>query len=277
MTPRALKGFACIVLLALCAGCAEPAKRLYDEAGSSASQGKWDRAKEIYATLLDTYPQSRFAPGATEKLADIFAFVERDFEAAIEMYDLLLYNYSQSSLAPVALMKKAEILKERRQDPVASQELLERLYQNYPGFSERDHVLILMARCLESTENFTRQRKYLRELILTYPLSPHAAEAHYLYGMSCLADGLIDEALLAFKNFLCDYRDTRFAARAEIGYAEALQEKHGKSEAANYLTAIIDRYSTPERGILAEQIKVLQSELPISRIKIPGKRLGGRR
>jgi TolA-binding protein len=277
MILRKAAGFFCIVLLVVLAGCAEPAKRLYDDAGASASQGKWERAKEIYAFLLEQYPQSRFAPGAMTKLADIFAFVEKDFEAAVELYDLLLLSYPQSSLAPVALLKKAVILKERKQDPVGSQELLERICQNYPDCRQKDYVLILMARCLESTESFTRQRVYLRELMLSYSGSPYAAEAHYLYGMSCLADGLIDEALLAFKNFLCNFPESRFAARAEIGYAEALQEKHGKSEAANYLTAIIERYPTPERGILAEQIKILQNEVPLSRIKIPGKRLGGRR
>lgn len=277
MIVRKMTGLLLIVLLALFAGCAEPAKRLYDDAGTSASQGKWDRAKETYGFLLDKYPQSRFAPGATAKLADIFAFVERDFEAAIEMYDLLLMNYPQSLLAPAALVKKAEILKERKQDPVGSQELLARICQNYPNYRQLDYVMILMARCLESTKNFTRQRAYLRELILSYPQSSHADEAHYLYGMSCLADGLIDEALLAFKNFLCNFPESRFAARAEIGYAEALQEMHGKSEAANYLTMKLERYSTPERSILADQIKVFQNEVPLSRIKIPGKRLEGRR
>ncbi|NIS75890.1 MAG: tetratricopeptide repeat protein [Deltaproteobacteria bacterium] len=277
MIPGKVKCAILIVLIAFSAGCAEPARRLYDAAGANASLGEWDSAKTLYSDLLETYPQSRFAPGAAVKLADIFAFVEKDFRAAMEMYDLLQLHYPQSSLVPVAMVKKAEILKERRQDPTGSLELLERIYQQHPDFQQRDYVLILMARCLESAENYAMQRAYLRELILSFPASPHSAEAHYLYGMSCLAHDLIDEALLAFKNFLCNYPDSRFAARAEIGYAEALREKRGKNEAANYLTAILTRYPSSDQSILSEQIKILQNEVSLSVIKIPGKRLGGRR
>lgn len=277
MNPGKMTGFICIVLIVILAGCAEPAKRLYDQAGTRASLGEWAGAKDIYRALLDKYPQSRFAPDAVVKLADIFAFVDRDFRSAIEMYDVLQLNYPQSNLVPVSMVKKAEILKERKQDPTGSQELLERIYQNHPDFAQRDYVLILMARCLESTGHFARQRAYLRELILSFPVSTYAAEAHYLYGMSCLADDLIDEALLAFKNFLCNFPESRFSARAEIGYSEALKDKLGKSEAANYLTAVLPRYPTPERSILTEQIKILQNDISPSVIKIPGRRLGGLR
>lgn len=277
MISRKSIGALLLVVSLLCSGCAEPAKRLYDGARASASKGEWEASKKLLFSLLEKYPQSRFAPGAAAKLGDIFAFVDKNIDAAIEIYDYLVFKYPQSSLVPLALVRQAEIIKERKRDPVAAAELLERIYQNYPEFRQGDLVLILMARCLESMKSFTRERVYLRELLLSWQGSPYIEEAQYLYGMSCLGDELIDEALLTFKSFLSTFPESRFASKAEIGYAETLKERHGKGEAAKYLAAVMERYPNQDRDILTEELKILESKVPLSRIKIPGRKLRGRR
>jgi TolA-binding protein len=227
--------------------------------------------------VVEKYPLSRFAPPSVIKLGDIYGFEDKDFELALEMYGSLIVSYPQSSLVPRALLRKAEIFKERRLDTTGSLEILERIYQKYPSFEDIDYVLLLMARCYEAEGNFTRERASLREIILEHPDSSFIEEANYHYGMACLGDGLVDEALLAFKSFLSNYPESRFAARAEIGYAEALKEKHGKSEALSYLASAVERYGRADRQIIKDRLEVLKSRVPISRIRIPGRKIGGRR
>ncbi len=266
-----------LLLVLVLTGCTEPAKKLYVEGEVSGSMGKWEEARVSYFTLLETYPESRFAPSSLLKLGDIFGYVDKDFESALEMYDSLVLNYPQSDHVPDALLRKAEILIEKRQDVMGSMETLERVYQGYPDCKNRDRLIVLMSRCLEAKESFTRERAYLLELIREYPGSKYIEEACYLYGMACLGDGLADESLLAFKNILAKYPGGRFAARAEIGYAEALKEKVGTQEAANYLAAVMDRYVLGDRNVIQQRIRVLKNRVPLSKIRIPGRRLGRRR
>jgi len=262
------------LLLFILAGCTEPAKKLFVEGEILASQGVWDEARGKFLDLVQKYPDSRYAPEATVRIADIYGFVDKDFETALDIYGSLVLDYPQSRFVPEALLKKAEILKEKKRDIAGSLETLERVYQQYPHCSRREYLLILMARCLEGRENFARERSTLIELIREYPSSRFGEEACYLYGMACLSDGLIDESLLAFKNLLGKYPGGRFAAKAEIGYAEALKEKMGKEEAAGYLSAVVNRYPPHDRVVINRRIDCLKQTLPISKIRIPGRHLG---
>ncbi len=265
-----------ILLVLFLAGCSEPAKKLFVEGETLASRGVWEEAREKFIDLVERYPDSRYAPEATVRIADIFGFVDKEFETALDIYGSLVLTYPQSRLVPEALLKKAEILKEKKRDIAGSLETLERIYQQYPDCSRKEYLLILMARCLEGRESFARERNTLIELIREHPSSRFGEEASYMYGMACLGDGLIDESLLAFKNMLGKYPGGRFAAKAEIGYAEALKEKMGKDEAAGYLSAVVDRYPPHDRVVINRRIVHLKKALPISKIRIPGRHLGVR-
>ncbi len=254
-----------------------PSWNLFSQAEKAASYGNWDRAIELYRAVADKYPYSRVAPRALFTLGDIYGFEKKDFILAMETYDAVIERYPQSRFVSMALLRKAEVLKERFQDVVGSMEVLSRIEQKYPSFEKMDYVYILMARCLEAVQDFTRERAYLRKLMIKYPDSPYAEEAHYLYAMACLGEGLVDEALLSFKNFFAKYPGSRFSARAEIGYAEALKEKHGKGEAIEYLAEVMDRYGEDDRELLESRVKVLKSRVPLSTLRIPKRRKGGRR
>ncbi|RMG59537.1 MAG: outer membrane protein assembly factor BamD [Deltaproteobacteria bacterium] len=249
-----------------------PSERLYFEAMDLSSLGSWEEAEARFQRVVEQYPHSRLAPRALLRLGDIYGFQEKDFSRALETYDRLVESYPQSDIVPVALLRKAEILRERMVDPVGSMEVLTRILQHYPGFPETERVLILMARNLEEVQQFTREKAYLKRLLLEFPGSPYAEEASYRYAMACLGEGSIDEALLSFKNFFATYPGSRFAARAEIGYAEALKEKHGRSDAIEYLADAMDRYDDEEKGLLKERIESLKSRVPLSKIRIPRRR-----
>ncbi|NKN34400.1 tol-pal system protein YbgF [Marichromatium bheemlicum] len=95
---------------------------------------KYDQARTAFATLLERYPQGRFADNARYWLGETF-YVQRDYSAALTAFDELVRRHPASAKVPGALLKMGYIHFEQR-DFEQSRARLEQVIDNYPNSTE---------------------------------------------------------------------------------------------------------------------------------------------
>lgn len=103
------------------AGAVEPQK-LYDEAYRTYSNGNSLRARGLFQTFYQKFPQDRLAPNALYWLGECY-YDQRDYSEALGLFQKVVDLYPQSSKGPDALYKKGVCYLDLKQTSRAVEEL----------------------------------------------------------------------------------------------------------------------------------------------------------
>lgn len=109
----------------------EEEKAHYERAFRALRETRYADAAEGFASFLETYPESSYAPNALYWLAETY-YVTRDFETALDHFDELLEHFPDSSKQGDALLKIgfSHYEQERWNEARAA---LEQVRSQYPG------------------------------------------------------------------------------------------------------------------------------------------------
>jgi outer membrane protein assembly factor BamD len=227
-----------------------PADELYAE-GERVLEGRrlmkvytainYDKAIEIFQTIIDNYPYSDWAVKAELKIADAY-FHDKRYEEAISYYRSFGDLHPQHEKVPYTILRSAlshyEQIRSVNRDQTATREAqryLEQLIREYPYAPEtregetllRDirtrlsrNVMRLGDFYLERDEFQAAAERY-RSLLDTYPGLGLDAEALYKLGICYENMNRDDEALRLFHVVVENFGDTELAESAAERIAKA--------------------------------------------------------
>jgi TolA-binding protein len=222
MRRSATRGVLCLLLLTLPA-CADPARERFAQAEKALLEQRMEDALAGYRSVPKEFPQSRYAPAALLRQADLFGSYYRNASAAIDACESLIFSYPGAAEVPQAYLRKGEILLFEHSDHAAAADALEFVRHRFPRFERMDEVLFLLARAYARTPDPARRTAVLSELIATFPDSLREREARWIRAFGYLAQERFEDADREFRELLDLARDARETARAHWGMAQALE------------------------------------------------------
>jgi outer membrane protein assembly factor BamD len=241
--PWALSGFLLIALyLGGCAG-REPVRRSadewYDVGKGQLARGKYSKAEEAFAKLLEQYPQDRRRPEALLGLADTL-YADKRYEEAKFQYRRFLELYPVHPEAAKAqfgvAMSAFQRMKTIDRDQATTQEALQefqRLAQSYPRspFTEEAREKIAVCRERLAAYEFYVGRFYYKQraypaaiarfagLLRVYPEVSFADEVLFLMGDAHARSGDPQKASDVFDELVKRYPQSRYANQARARLA----------------------------------------------------------
>src|SRR5262245_38648873 len=216
---------------------------LFEEAAKEVRKGHHDTGRLLFATIINTYPDSPFLPLAKLAIADSF-FLEGTTSALIQAaqaYQYWLTFFPTDPLADDASLKVAEA--EMRQMGLSDRDIsharkaeqrLKVLLQQYPKSPLRDTV---EARLHEVQENLAMHNlqiarfyydvKYLtnkgglkgsqsrlKEIVDKYPCFSYNDEVYYRLGSTYQAEEEPDEAARYYQKLIQEFPDSEYNEKA---------------------------------------------------------------
>ena len=264
----------------------------YYDAWAHYRMGKWRDASDIFASLADTYPQSRYASEALFRAGDaLFNMTNRSgvedknqhYLDAMVYYDRIIRRYSQSGHMDDALYNKAWCLinLDRKEEAVP---VFERIVAEHPNgiygarsqFTLGDYYYGLKdyEKATESYQTFldrfpadklTAQDRALPNKART--LLGHLAEidAYNLYatGEQLLAEKNYDEAMVVFKEVQQKYPKSDQAVNSLVNIGAAYMAQEEFRQAGAVFQEVVDNYGDNPKYVTQvdyarEQLQVMQ-------------------
>ncbi len=107
---------------------------LYNTAFGLFKEGKYEKARDVFVTLLQQYPTTELSDNALFWLGECYYF-EKKYEKAIVEYDKVIKNYPASNKISYALLKQGlSFLK--LDDKESARLLLQQVSHDYPNTSQ---------------------------------------------------------------------------------------------------------------------------------------------
>ena len=264
----------------------------YYDAWAHYRMGKWRDASDIFASLADRYPQSRYASEALFRAGDaLFNMTNRSgvedknqhYLDAMVYYDRIIRRYSQSSHMDDALYNKAWCLinLDRKEEavPVFERIVAEHSNGTYGArsqFTLGDYYYGLKdyEKATESYQTFldrfpadklTAQDRALPNKART--LLGHLAEidAYNLYatGEQLLAEKNYDEAMVVFKEVQQKYPKSDQAVNSLVNIGAAYMAQEEFRQAGAVFQEVVDNYGDNPKYVTQvdyarEQLQVMQ-------------------
>ena len=264
----------------------------YYDAWAHYRMGKWRDASDIFASLADKYPQSRYASEALFRAGDaLFNMTNRSgvedknqhYLDAMVYYDRIIRRYSQSGHMDDALYNKAWCLinLDRKEESVP---VFERIVAEHPNgtygarsqFTLGDYYYGLKdyEKATESYQTFldrfpvdklTAQDRALPNKART--LLGHLAEidAYNLYatGEQLLAEKNYDEAMVVFKEVQQKYPKSDQAVNSLVNIGAAYMAQEEFRQAGAVFQEVVDNYGDNPKYVTQvdyarEQLQVMQ-------------------
>ena len=201
---------------------------LFDKAQRLEAVGQWNQALGHYRLLVETEPNSSFAPRALMQQATIYESMARRsgnrfyFQQAVDIYQQIAQRYSNNTLAGQALLQGAELasvdLNDYARAATFYQEVLQKYQRNADYVSQ---ATLAMGQIALAQKNAPNAQKYFQAVLENYSIYPdRCAEAQYQLGV--VAETLTsqpDAAKAAYQQTIKNYPTTVWAtnAKARLG------------------------------------------------------------
>lgn len=166
---------------------------LFSTAEKLKKKEKFEEAILAYKVLVDTYPDSQYAPLSLYEAAKITEFYMKDFEKAKKIYSEIVKKYKNSKFYskamnklreksnfykkvikdyPAGVYSPQEILKYYRKIPemVAIQEL-EFIIEGYESWKEKKNFMFALAKIYKMNKDYENSLKVFEKLFSEYPES----------------------------------------------------------------------------------------------------------
>lgn len=201
---------------------------LFEKAQRLEAAGQWNQALGHYRLLVETEPDSSFAPRALMQQATILEGMARRsgnryyFQQAIDVYQQISQRYSGNTLAGQALLQGADLAGTDLNDYVQAAALYQKVLEKYPRNSDYvSQATLAMGRIFLAQQNAPQAQKYFRVILEDYTAYPdRCAEAQYQSGV--VAETLTGQPEIAKTAYLLtikNYPTTVWAtnAKARLG------------------------------------------------------------
>jgi tetratricopeptide (TPR) repeat protein len=201
---------------------------LFDKAQRLEAVGQWNQALGHYRLLVETEPDSSFAPRALMQQATILEGMARRsgqryyFQQAINVYQQVARNYANNALAGQALLQAAELASNDLNDYALSKSMYQEVLQKYQRNSDYvSQATLAMGRIALAQKDATGAQKYFQDVLEKYSTYPdRGAEAQYQLGI--VAETLMNRpeaAKTAYQKTIKNFPTTVWAtnAKARLG------------------------------------------------------------
>jgi len=201
---------------------------LFEKAQRLEAVGQWNQALGHYRLLVETEPDSSFAPRALMQQATILESMARRsgknyyFQQAIDLYQQVSQRYSNNALAGQALLQGAELSDADLNDYAQATTLYQQIIQKYQRNADYvSQATLALGRIALAQKNAPLAQKYFQQVIDKFSAYPdRCAEAQYQSGV--VAETLIrqpDAAKTAYQQTIKNYPTTVWAtnAKARLG------------------------------------------------------------
>jgi TonB family protein len=178
-----------------------------------------DSALNEYQTLLDSFPETKYAPGSLMAIAWIKENVQGDTAGAQEQYRRLLFEYPTSDLVPEALAKLD-----------VDSDMAD---YDYPArrYAEAEQLLL-------ATGDYEAANEVFQSIVDDFPESEYAAKAQFAIAWSLqqrldISDPIVGDSgkitvdstyILAFQKVVDLYGDTEYGSAAKSLLGDRTQQ-----------------------------------------------------
>jgi TolA-binding protein len=239
-------------------GCGVPPEaKIFDEAESLLSEGRYHGAIDGYSRVVDLFPESPYAPKSHYKIGLIYSRYLDDVPRAMEAYSTLLYMYPSSPEVIAARMDRARVFSSREENWNAIEEY-QWLLENGPR-DRQDRFRYNIAMEYVKMNDFEQARIELEDLISAMPSTPLLPELHYQLANTYYLQGSLEEAIRAYDGVISEFKAHRVGLEARLGKAAALEEAGRLKEALALLKELEDEY--PNREAVKIRIHSIEERL----------------
>ena len=264
----------------------------YYDAWAHYRMGKWRAASDIFASLADKYPRSRYASEALFRAGDaLFNMTNRsgledknqNFLDAMVFYDRIIKRYPRSSHMDDALYNKAWCLinLDRKEEAVP---VFERIVAEYPDGTYGARSQFTLGDYYYGLKNYEKATESYQTFLDRFPadkliaqdrvlpkkartLLGHLAEidAYNLYatGEKLLAEKNYDEAMAIFKEVQQKYPKSDQAVNSLVNVGAAYMAQEEFRQAGAIFQEVVDNYGDNPKYVTQvdyarEQLEVMQ-------------------
>ncbi len=264
----------------------------YYDAWAHYRMGKWRAASDIFASLADKYPQSRYASEALFRAGDaLFNMTNRsgledknqNFLDAMVFYDRIIKRYPRSSHVDDALYNKAWCLinLDRKEEAVP---VFERIVAEYPDGTYGARSQFTLGDYYYGLKDYEKATESYQTFLERFPadkliaqdralpkkartLLGHLAEidAYNLYatGEKLLAEKNYDEAMAIFKEVQQKYPKSDQAVNSLVNIGAAYMAQEEFRQAGAVFQEVVDNYGDNPKYVTQvdyarEQLEVMQ-------------------
>lgn len=201
---------------------------LFDKAQQLEAVGQWNQALGHYRLLVETEPNSSYAPRALMQQATILEGMARQsgnhyyFQQAIDVYQQISRRYPNNTLAGQALLQGAELAYADINDYALAINLYQEVLQKYQRNADYvSQATLALGRIALTQKKAPDAQKYFQAVLDNYSSYPdRCAEAQYQLGV--VAETLTsqpDAAKVAYQQTIKNYPTTVWAtnAKARLG------------------------------------------------------------
>ncbi len=171
-------------------------------------------ASAAFSTLIDTLPESPYAPLARYQLAFVFLAQENLEQAAVTFSELASAAGATEDLRREARFRAAEAYDKLGWHDAAVR-AYEQVQAEFPNSEHADRAIFGHAWSLYHAARYDEAATVARNLLESKPESPQAAGLRYLVGNCLQQAGKNDEALAEFQRVQKSYADSEYAARSQ--------------------------------------------------------------
>jgi TolA-binding protein len=184
-------GLLCLLLLRLLLT-PDPAGNFFARAQRLEADGQWELALKHYDVVVQTHPESPYAPRALKQQGDILSGLarragdEKGFRRSLETYERLANNYPENPLAGEALLAAGTIATTDLRDTKSARRIYSAVLERYPNNQDYySEGLLRLGRLALIEGNGKLAQSLLQRVLQRYVRFPErCAEAQYHLGVA---------------------------------------------------------------------------------------------
>lgn len=258
---QCLLGVLVLALAFLSGGCPQLGEEslLAKKAKDQFEAGRYDDAARNFSTLLELYPDSGPAEDAAFMAASLYNFYLDEPQKARFYYEWLLEHVPDGEHVQETRLSLVQLYEADRTTVHQAVQLLRQSMQRTENPVELAALQFRIATALLNARKLEEARLEYRNLLVSYPGSPEAAEAYYNIGFSYYLEKRNDVALAVFRKAVEDFPGSDVASRAQFFLADTLEEEGNLRSALQAFQGLRGNY--PNEAVLDKRINTLQGRL----------------
>ena len=216
---------------------------------------KFNKAAEIYSSILLKKPSQNVKIKINDQLGDIYSIYLNNYTKSIEHYNNIVQDSTNPTQQVNALEKIGNIYFENLKDYKKSKKIYKKLADFFPALQKKDQYVFKYALSFFYLNEFEQATEILKKIINSKATGDSSVLAYYYLGLSKFYEGKWDEANKYWFEYLKRENRNDRIVKTKFLIANAYESAEKLKEAYNIYYSILGEY--PNSEVMENRLKSL--------------------